>query len=344
MRTGVPDEFLHGDVDNYTPDWAPSLEERFHSTVKAWLRRGSWVAKKAAAAAATGAGRGGAAPTPPLPGMAFVPSPVVRGKMDICQARANDQQNQRWMSLAEIGGKHPERSAAFRVAPVARRGGSGGHAVRGSCPHGIQMLLGFRSRGGFPSRRRVLGGGGSNGVTPISPEQETMAGVRSSGGSGEGNINVQNNFDGVGGDDVKEVLSVSAARTLAAPGAPRAISEVGRRVSRGNRKNVSNGAGATKNDDDYQNGILSNILDGAADAYDSALSFVGCALVTSPLGKRYLNAYDDAHTNTVPASAIRSGDVPSMDGSGYNLVGFSNIDPLEASARRGGGSTYRLLQ
>ena len=34
MKIGVPDEILHGDVDNYTPDWAPSLEERFHNTVK----------------------------------------------------------------------------------------------------------------------------------------------------------------------------------------------------------------------------------------------------------------------------------------------------------------------
>lgn len=34
MKIGVPDEILHGDVDSYTPDWAPSLEERFHNTVK----------------------------------------------------------------------------------------------------------------------------------------------------------------------------------------------------------------------------------------------------------------------------------------------------------------------
>lgn len=34
MKIGVPDEILHGGADNYIPDWAPSLEERFHNTVK----------------------------------------------------------------------------------------------------------------------------------------------------------------------------------------------------------------------------------------------------------------------------------------------------------------------
>lgn len=330
MRTGVPDEFLHGDVDNYTPDWALSLEERFHNTVKAWLCRGLAVAKKArdtAAAAAAGA------VTPPLPAMAFVPSPAARGAMDICQARANDRQKQRWTSIAEIGGGNNRRSALYRLPAVARRSGYHGAAARGSCPHGVEMLLGFRSRGGFPVRRRMFGGGAS--VASISSERQQQQIMDGSNGGGVRD-DVQNRLmigDGGGVDSSSSVEETAAVVGTLAASQRRPVSSVADDGKRG-LSSVDSG-NENKN-------VISVFLGGAADAYDSALSFVGCALVTSPLGKRYLNAYD-AHTNTVPVSAIRGvGGPHSMSGCSYDLVGFSNIDPLEASARRGGGSASRL--
>lgn len=280
MKTGVPEDVLNGNADNWMPDWAPSLEERFQSTVKAWLR-GPSHAKQATKSAEESL----------PPGLAFVPTPTARGAMDIRSARANDQQKQRWMSLSELGSK-PRVAARSRVH--ARRGGSGGQPHR-NCPGNAQMLLGFRSRG-FPLRRGIF---------------------RSSSGQTTG----VDNANSAVADDVDVPVAATDMETVLAAARPLEDPQLITTL---------------------HDGLFSSLLGGAADAYDSALSFVGCALVTSPLGKRYLNAYD-GH-NTVPASAIRrSGGAPDMTGSAYDLVGFSNIDPLEASGRRGGGDSSKLL-
>lgn len=296
MKTGVPEEVLNGNADNWTPNSAPSLEERFHSTVKAWLRRGMSSAKHAEASAA-------AAVDPPLPGLAFVPSLRARGVMDVQSARANDLQKLRWVSLAQAGSA---RSAASRLPAHARRGGCGHRHLRSS-PGDTQMLLGFRSRG-FHLRRGIFG---------------------ASRGEGAASVEGANTADGASGArdmqlEMMDPLEVEAAVAAA--------------VAAGTLEDPELVMAATRGD-----GLLSSLLGGAADAYDSALSFVGCALVTSPLGKRYLNAYD-GH-NTVSASTIRrSGGPAGMNGSNYDLVGFSNIDPFEASGRHGGGASSRLLR
>lgn len=285
MKTGVPEEVLNGNADSWTPDWALSLEERFHSTVKAWLR-GPARAKEAKASAAE------AVPAC----LAFVPTVKARGAMDINTARANDLQKQRWMSLDEIGSA--PRVAASRVSARARRAGCGHRHGRGSTGD-TQMLLGFRSRG-FPLRRGIFGASGNAGGG---------ASVDSASTAGADDVDVQ-----MAGMVLEVEPVVVAARILEDPVMP----------------------------PNAPDGLLSSLLGGAADAYDSAVSFVGCALVTSPLGKRYLNAYDGQ--NTVPASAIRRGDgAPNMGGGAYDLVGFSNIDPFEASGRYGGGASNRLL-
>lgn len=85
--------------------------------------------------------------------------------------------------------------------------------------------------------------------------------------------------------------------------------------------------------------MLSSFFGGAADAYDNALSFVGSTLIRSEIGRKYMNGYDSG-----PTSIRRSGGGPAdmSTGSTYDLVGFSNIDPFEASARRVGGASNRL--
>lgn len=313
MRTGVPDEFMRADApDDWTPDWAPSLEERFHNTVKAWLRRGSALAKQ---------GRQAAASTPVAtsesPGMAFVPSPKARCKMDIRSARANDRQKQRWVSLAELGSK-PRCSSCMSPAFVGRRLHAGGNAGF-HCHASPHMLLGFRGRtNGFSVRRALFSGAASSGQNAANASsslfdvnakyiaaQDTISGkpLQKQGGM----------FEGASLETVEEEKTVVFARTLEASVKPTTSP-----------------------------GLFSSFLGGAADAYDSAVSFVGCALVTSPLGKRYLNAYDGHHT--VSASAIRDQPNPAtMSGSAYDLVGFSNIDPFEASGRRTGGSSGRMF-
>lgn len=298
MKTGVPDELLHGNTDNWTPDWAPSLEQRFHSTVKAWLRAGAAFRSKQAQVRA--------ADTHPPAGLAFVPTPTVRGAMDIRSARANDRQKERWTSLAELG-YNPRLSS--RLPAHARRAGCVGggrrhrHLRNAAHPGDTRMLLGLRARG-FPLRRGIFGASGKT-------ASNSSAGVDSASTVSTNDVvNVE----------IEETLGTAAVGT----------SE--------DRKLVLS---STKSDSEGD-GLLSSLLGGAADAYDTALSFVGCVLITSPLGKRYLNAYDGQ--NTVPASTIRrSGGPQDMSGNTYDLVGFSNIDPYEASGRRGGGSSSRML-
>lgn len=314
MRTGVPDEFLHGDGgdNNYTPDWAPSLEERFQNTVKAWLRRGPALAKEAAAAAAT------TASTTIPSGMAFVPSPIARGTMDIRSARANDRQIKRWTSLSEFSGSNPRSS---RPPAFARRAG------HGSCP---SMLLGLRSRG-FPTpRRRFFSGAASS-------------------GSSAGQTSKTNGVVNVNGDaPSSDAIAVDVTIMAGTENTMIDVGDVGVSVQFANAANEAAAAtlaGSLEAPAEPANphALFTSLLGGAADVYDSAVSFVGCALVTSPLGKRYLNAYDGHHT--VPASAMRDGRGPStISGSAYDLVGFSNIDPFEASGRRGGGASSRLLE
>lgn len=288
MKTGVPDELINGNANHWTPDWALSLEERFHNTVKAWLRSASRACKAPSSA-----------DSPPL-GLAFIPSATARGIMDIRTARANDRQKQRWMSLAELGSTP---RAAARLPARARHGGCGGHGhhARG-IPGDVQMLFGFGGRRSR-ARRDVFGA-----------SDQSSAGNNS-------NDNAEAAASADAGDveaTMKTMESVSAAAgALEDPVSPP----------------------STANPSKY--GLLSSLFGGATEVYDSALSFVGCAMVTSPLGKRYLNHDDD----TVPASTIRrsGGSVEYASGSAYELVGFSDIDPFEASGRRSGGNSNGFL-
>lgn len=298
MKTGVPEDFLHGDADNWTPDWAVSLEERFQRTVKAWLRGPTCAKQQAKAAAAK------AAP----PGFAFAPTVEIRAAIDMRIARANDQQNRRWMSLAELQTRPSSKS---RPSALMRRSGVHGHRCPGNSH---QMLLGL-GKCGFRFRRSIFSASsspsaGGNSEDNHEGEGDGKCDARASGASilGAADVSIR----------AKEMLEVNS-RTLEDHEPPH----------------------------DARGGLLSSLFGGATDAYDSAISFVGCVLVTSPLGKRYLNAYDShisvptstTHRGGKNSSSSSSGDgsgsVNLKGGGGYELVGFSNIDPFEASGRRG---------
>ena len=288
MRTGVPEDVLNGDAHNWTPEWALSLEERFQRTVKAWLRGPAREKQWANTAAAE------VVPA----GLAFVPTVKACAAKDVQNARANDLQKRRWMSLAELG----ERSclAYHPSARAWRGGGCGRRCLRSGYGDPNQMLLGLGKRG-FPFRRSVFSAPGPT------------SGGNSSGCENGGD---QDQFQDGGsaydvGAQTVETLEV-ISRSLEDPEPRR----------------------------DPPEGLLSSLLGGAAEAYDSAVSFVGYALVTSPLGKRYLNAYDNQ--TTVPTSA--SNPNGGSGGNGYDLVGISNIDPFEASGRKGKRSSNRLLR
>eukprot|EP00903_Cladosiphon_okamuranus_P017419 g16043.t1 len=299
MKIGVPDEILHGDVDNYTPDWAPSLEERFHNTVKAWLRKGSALASKQQAAAAAVAAQA------VIPGMAFVPSSASRGVMDVYQRSANDREKARWTSLAEIG-TNPRLVARSNRLPARTRrsvcggGGDGSGGGRSARGRDTSMLLGRFRRGGFPLRR---------GSGEAESKAEGSKGASSDGADVEGQM-------------------MAAAAAAAAAAEDTRYSEP-----------VAATSETLEDPERTPPSMLSSIFGGAADAYDNALSFVGSTLIRSEIGRKYMNGYDSG-----PTSIRRSGGGPAdfSTGSTYDLVGFSNIDPFEASARRVGGASNRL--
>lgn len=284
MKTGVPEDFLHGNADNWTPDWAVSLEERFQRTVKAWLRGPTCAKQQAEAAAAK------AAP----PGFAFVPTVKIRAVMDMRIARANNLQNRHWISLTEL---QTRPCCNSRPSALMRRS-------RVRCPgNSHQMLLGLGKRG-FRFRRSIFS-------APSAPSEDNDVGEED--GKCDATASVLDATDvSIREEEILEVNS----RTLEDHEPP-------------------HGA---------HGGLLSSLFGGATDVYDSAISFVGCVLVTSPLGKRYLNAFD-SHTSMPTSTTHRGGKDSSSSGDGsgmnrngggsYELVGFSNIDPFEASGRRG---------
>ncbi|CAN0397868.1 unnamed protein product, partial [Ectocarpus sp. 8 AP-2014] len=339
MRVGVPEEILQskaGVDDNYTPDWAPTLEQRFHSTVKAWLRKGCSTADQDKPATTTGAthtnagtitntastttaiaGTTAAATADAAAtmaavrvatrGMAFVPTPHTRGRVTGVHRRASTSgalaARQRWVSpLAEVG-SNPRRCSecsGCRRLRSARRGSAGNS----------QMLLSrFRSRG-FPLRRGIFGGASeADGGGGASSSKDS-----NSGGGGEDYVE----------DEIRDqaaATTYNSAETLEGPERPLT-------------GNGDSGGGGSRSS------VLSTFLGGAADAYDSALDFVGCALVTSPLGKRYLSGASDGYNTVSTIRRTGGGPADMNSGSAYDLVGFSNIDPFEASGRGGGENRF----
>lgn len=315
MRTGVPDEILNGDTpDDWTPDWAPTLEERFHNTVKGWLHNGLALAKQMRQAKdeplATGV------VTPPV-GMAFVPSPTDRCKMDLRSARANDAERRRWMSLVELGSK-ARRSSGVCPGLALRLGMSDMYTPCDG--HGDPtMILGFRGRraGGIRFRRILFSGASS---------------ARRTGA---------NLFAEPSGVDTKTVkLSIMEATGAESP--KNNLSAKPKMEGKAEAKVDTNGGILEAPESPVTPlNLISSLLGGAIDMYDSAVSFVGCVLVTSPLGKHYLKAYDGHHP--LPTSPVDPGRHPTaMSSAAYDLVGFSNIDPFEASGRRSGGYPSRM--
>lgn len=292
MKTGVPEDFLRGNADNWTPDWAVSLEERFHRTVKAWLRGPACVKQQAEDAVAK---------TAP-PGFAFVPTVEIRAAIDMRIVRANGQHNRHWISIA---GLQTRPCCHSRPSALMRRSMIHGHRCPGNSH---QMLLGFGKRG-FRFRRSIFS----------SPSVPNAGSNSEDNGEGEGDGKCDTRASVLGATDVstraKEMLEANS-RTLEDHEPP-------------------HGA---------QGGLLSSLFGGVTDVYDSAISFVGCVLVTSPLGKRYLNAFDShvsvptstTHRGGIESSSSGDGNEMNLNGSGsYEFVGFHNIDPFEASGRRG---------
>ncbi|CAN0034789.1 unnamed protein product [Ectocarpus fasciculatus] len=335
MRVGVPEEILQskaGVDDNYAPDWAPSLEQRFHSTVKAWLRKGSPTADQgqpastattaatntvnagtalagtATATAAADAAVTIAAVRVATRGMAFVPAPHTRGRAMGVNRRATTSgalaARQRWVSpLSEVG-SNPRRCSECSGCRRLRS------ARRGSASEPQMLLSRFRGRG-FPLRRGIFGGAGEADGGSSSKESNSGAG-----GAGEDYVQ----------DEIREQAAAptyTSAETLEGPERPLT----------GNGDSGSGSGGS-------RSSVLSTFLGGAADAYDSALDFVGCALVTSPLGKRYLSGASDGYNTVSTIRRTGGGPADMNSGSAYDLVGFSNIDPFEASGRGSGGNRF----
>ncbi|CAM9616395.1 unnamed protein product [Discosporangium mesarthrocarpum] len=258
-RTGVPDSVLNGDMTNWIPDWASSLETRFHNRVKAWL---------------LGPCRAQDSDANP-PGLAFVSPPSVAASTRAMRI-ANNIEAVRWSALSSLYSV----SSSARSAVCAFSSGS----ARRRPSSALRMLLGLNQ---FGSRFRGR---------PAAPVNTMVVKVAAQADTG---------------DDIPvPAATVDLDLKLKVPVAPLA--------------------------QEQRPGLLSSILGGAMDAFDTTVSFVGCALVTSPLG----NILNDPEGGkgfvvTVPASAIRSG--VAMGADPYDLVGFSNIDPFEASRRHSSG-------
>lgn len=239
------------------------------------------------------------------PGMAFVPSLSSRGTMDVYQRSANDREKHRWMSLDEIG-SNPRLAAA---AAAARSSRLPARARRSGCGCGSG---GGRSAGARnPS---MLLGRFRRGGFPL----------RRGSGKTESKVDGSNGASTDGADREGQMTAAQAQAEATSRNAA-AVAAISEALEDPERAPPSS--------------MLSSFFGGAADAYDNALSFVGSTLIRSPIGKKYMNGYDSG-----PTSIRRSGGEPAdmSTGSTYDLVGFSNIDPFEASARRVGGTWNRL--
>ncbi|CAN0312433.1 unnamed protein product, partial [Hapterophycus canaliculatus] len=326
--------------------WTPSLEQRFRDTVMSWIRKGrtpaaqqgqpiapapasTTTASTAAAHAATRSLGLVSSPPPALPitgpadaaaasraasrRTAFVFSSHALGS-DARRRCARELARQRWVSITEVG-RAPRKGVANidgsrRVSALARSGSDG-----------PQMMLGrFRNRR-IPLRRGIFGGGSAetDGV-----KNGSDGGGFSGSGSGTGSVT------GGGSNNSKYgQAQIENDRMVATPMTLKALEQEPELL-------------ATSGSSGGKSSVISSLIGGAADAYDSALSFVGCALVTSPLGKRYLSGASDGYNTVSTIRRTGGGPADVSSGSAYDLVGFSNIDPFEASGR-GGGRSNRLL-
>lgn len=238
------------------------------------------------------------------PGMAFVPSLASRGAMDVYQRTANDREKTRWTSLAEIG---------TRPRPAA-------------LPRSSRRLP-------ARARRAGCGGGGQGGRFSRGRDSTMLLGRFRRGGfplrrgSGETESKVEGSSGGASADGAGAEGQMAAAAAA--------------QTARMNERAEAAAATSETLEDPERapSSMLSSFFGGAADAYDNALSFVGSTLIRSEIGRKYMNGYDSG-----PTSIRRSGGGPAdmSTGSPYDLVGFSNIDPFEASARRVGGASNRL--
>lgn len=262
----------------------------------------AWLRKGSALASKQQAAAAAVAAQAVTPGMAFVPSPASRGAMDVYQRSANDREKARWTSLADIGTNPRLAARSNRLPARARRRVCGGG---GACAGGGRIARGRDTS--------MLLGRFRRGGFPLRR------------GSGEAESKVEgSNGASSDGADVEGQITAAAAATA--------------EITRQNEP-VAATSGTLEDPERTPPSMLSSIFGGAADAYDNALSFVGSTLIRSEIGRKYMNGYDSG-----PTSIRRSGGGPAdfSTGSTYDLVGFSNIDPFEASARRVGGASNRL--
>ncbi|CAM9662135.1 unnamed protein product [Choristocarpus tenellus] len=268
MRTGVPDSVLNGDMTSWVPDWAPSLETRFHNRVKAWLM----------------GYRSSPDHISQLPGLAFIsPASTVR-TIHACACTASDRQSHRWNTLSHL-----------EAIPKAARGQHHPAFVysSGRQSSALHMLLGLDSVGARFRGRQASSKMSGSGLTGSAATQLPVV------------------TDGTPAQEPDPASSIYSQLQ-----------------QQGSISSSSTSLGGN---------LFSSLMGSAADMYDMTMNYVGCAIVTSSFGKRYLNSVEDETYKTVPASAIRSGAVMGADP--YDLVGFSNIDPFEASRRRSSGNS-----
>lgn len=271
-----------------------------------------------AAAAATATARRAVTP-PGMTTTAFVPPLTPRAGATLVPERTADDRlrRRRMLSLDDVGPSPRTAAAAAtiwntRLPARTRRLGSCG--------------CGGVGRGGA---RRHCGGGGGNvyGDTTMLLGRFRRGGFPLRRASRETTETKVDGSNGASNDGAGLELQMEAAAAAAAAAAA-------------NRKNA---AARFEEDEALEAApsasIFSSFIGGAADVYDNAVSFVGSTLIRSEIGKKYMNGYDSG-----PTSIRRTGGGPAdmSTGSTYDLVGFSNIDPFEASGRRGGGPSHRL--
>lgn len=281
----------------------------FPTPVQAWLRKGSALAVKqraAAAAEAAAAAAAGHVISPSGMAKAFVPSLTPRaGATLVPQRNVNDRLRRRGMLPLDDVGPSPLTAAAAAVWNRNSR-----------LPARTRRIGGC----GCCGARGTRGNGGGGGDTTMLLGRFRRGGFPLRRASGEGEAKVDGS-SGASNDGAGLEVEMEAAAAEAAHGKNAARFE----------DEALEAAPATS--------IFSSFLGGAADAYDNAVSFVGSTLIRSEIGKKYMNGYDSG-----PTSIRRTGGGPAdmNTGSTYDLVGFSNIDPFEASGRRGGGASHRL--
>lgn len=262
----------------------------------------AWLRKGSALASKQQAAAAAVAAQAVTPGMAFVPSFSSRGTMDVYQRHANDREKHRWTSLAEVG-SNPRFAFAARANRLPARAR---HSGCGGCGGGGRSTRG-RDSSMLLGRFRRGGFPLRRGSGVTESKVDGSNGASTDGADLEGQMSA-----------AAKAASKNAAAAMAAAVATSETLEDPERVP---------------------SSMLSSFFGGAADAYDNALSFVGSTLIRSEIGRKYMNGYDSG-----PTSIRRTGGGPAdmSTGSTYDLVGFSNIDPFEASARRVGGASNRL--